>query len=404
MYKCICISMLVLSSFISKELNAQVGITGVPFLEINNDARSIGMGGATVALKGGKAGLHLNPATFGIRNTIQLSTLFNTDDSYGFFGKPWLAGFTDDLQIYNSNAILGFKNISVGYQFTLLDLGEQPLTSVNSPEIIDTFNSYEYAHTFSISIPVSEYFSFGAGLNYFKSSMATGQTVGGQTISDATGLTIDFGTYFEYPVKLNLLNITPSLAWSLTDFGYPLHYTENSQKDPLPMIMRGGFGVKLDLEKELFNLRILSVGMYGSLEKLMARNEKVVNTVGGTSFVSYEAVGPIEALFKSWGPYERFNGQETISLNVWEQFRRQSGLEVTLLEILSLRFGHNYEHPENGNRVYNTFGIGIQYKYFSFDYATLKLDEEYNPLVDTDFYELTINIPMDVVARLVKKI
>tara|TARA_R110000868_G_scaffold410693_6_gene699889 strand:+ start:9760 stop:10464 length:705 start_codon:yes stop_codon:yes gene_type:complete len=230
MYKYLCISILLGSIFSSYEANAQVAITGVPFLEINNDARSMGMGGATVALKGGKAGLHLNPATFGIRNTIQLSTQFNTDDSYGFFGTPWLSGFTDDLQIYNSNAILGFENISVGYQFTLLDLGEQASTAEYSPEIIDTFNSYEYAHTFSISIPVSEYFSFGAGLNYFKSSLATGQTIGGQRINDATGLTIDFGTYFEYPVKLNLLKITPSLAWLLTDFGYPLHYTKIPKK------------------------------------------------------------------------------------------------------------------------------------------------------------------------------
>tara|TARA_R110000868_G_scaffold410693_6_gene699890 strand:+ start:10461 stop:10973 length:513 start_codon:yes stop_codon:yes gene_type:complete len=167
------------------------------------------------------------------------------------------------------------------------------------------------------------------------------------------------------------------------------------------MIMRGGFGVKLDLEEELFNLRILSVGFYGSLEKLMARMEKVVNIVGGTSFVEYEAVGPVEALFKSWGPYERFNGQETITLNVWDQFRRQSGVEFTLLEILSFRFGHYYEHPENGAREYDTFGIGIQYKYFSFDYATLKLDKEYNPLVDTDFYELTVNIPLEVISRIV---
>lgn len=397
------VATLFIFSFFLNELKAQVAITAVPFLEINNDTRSIGLGGATIALKGSKSGLHLNPAIIGKRNTLQLSSQFNTVDSYGIFGTPWLPNSNFDLLIYNPNITIGFDNISVGYQFTLIDYGEQSVTSINSPEIIGSFNSYEYAHTFSITVPVNEFFSFGAGLNYFKSSLATGQSVGGQKVFAATGLTIDLGTYLEYPVKVNFLKVTPSLGWSLTDYGYPIRYTGNSQEDPLPMMMRGGFGLKLDLEEELFKLRILSVGLYGSLEKIMARKEEVVRTQNGVTIVTFEAMGPVEALFRSWRSFERFDGQRTISLSVWDQFRRQSGVEFTVLEILSLRFGHYYEHPDNGAREYDTFGIGIQYKYFSFDYATINLDEIYNPLVETEFYELTINLPLNIITGFISK-
>lgn len=378
---------------------AQVAITALPFLEINNNARSMGMGGATVALNYSSGGLHLNPATFGKNNMLEVYSPFNAESENGFFTTPWLPAFNvEDLYLQNPRVIIGFEKFSIGYQFTYINLGEQEFFDETNT-LINTSNYYEYVHTLSFSMPVGKYFSFGFGLNDFKSSPARGVVINGNEVKAATGLTYDFGAHFEYPLNFELVRVTPLLGWSLTDFGYPIRYSPSTQEDPLPMIMRGGFGLQVTSNAKLLGLELLSLGIYGSLEKLMARKEEKTKTQNGQTIITYEPLGPGEALFRSWGPIERFNGQGTRTLNVWEQFRRQSGLEYTLLEIFSIRLGKYYEHPDNGNRVYDTIGFGINLKYFTFDYARLDLEDNDSPLNGTELYELSINLPLDILFR-----
>lgn len=369
-----------------KLLTAQVAITAVPFLEINNDARSMGMAGSNVALKGGRSGIHLNPATLGKVGQLEISSQLNINNSESFFGTDWLPSFNiSDLYILSPQLIIGFDDFSVGYQYTQLNLGEQYVTSENGTEIIGTFNFYEFAHTLSASFDVNKSISLGMGLNYFKSSLASGTSVGGQLVDSPSTLTIDVGVYAEHPFETNLMKITPSLGWSLTDFGYPIRYTDGGQEDPLPMLMRGGLGLRIDLDEKLFDLQILSMGLYGALEKIMARRED-----DGTPY------GPVKALFRSWDPYEIFDGQETISLSVGDQFRRSLGLELIMLETLSLRWGHFYEHPNNGAREYTTRGIGFHYRFLTIEYAEFVINERNHPLEDTNFFQFTLNLPINL--------
>lgn len=380
----------ILFVFTSASINAQVAITAVPFFEIDNDARSMGMAGATVALKGNKSGLHLNPATFGKRNAIELTSQFNTGSSKGFLGTPWLPSQTNSLELYTPQFIIGFDNFSIGYQYTFLDLGESIISSSTNSEIIGKSRSYEYAHTFSSSYSINKNIAIGIGLSYFKSRLASDQSVSENNASySESGLTVDLGVYSEYQLRYDFVTATPSLGWSLTDIGQPIRYG-SGQEDPLHILMRGGAGLRFDIEKSLLGLRVLSIGGYGSLSKVMVRRDN-----DGTPY------GPLKAIFGSWGPYERFNGQETITLSLADQIRRQSGLEVIILEILSFRFGRYYEHPENGDRKYGTFGLGVQYKYFSLDYAKINTDKEKHPLQDTDFVQFTLNIPVEILGNLI---
>lgn len=374
----------------SVSIYAQVAITAVPFFGINNDARSMGMAGATVALKGSKGGLHLNPATFGKRNVIELSSQFNTGSSDGFLGTPWLSNQAKSLELYTPQFIIGFDNFSIGYQYTFLDLGESTLSSSTSSETIGKSRSYEYAHTFSSSYSINKNIAIGIGFSYFKSRLVSDQSVSENSVSySESGLTVDLGVYTEYSLRFDFITATPSLGWSLADIGQPIRYG-SGQEDPLHTLMRGGAGLRFDIEKSLLGLRVLSVGGYGSLSKIMARRHN-----DGTPY------GPLKAIFGSWGVYERFNGQETTTLSLADQIRRQSGLEIVVLEILSFRLGRYYEHPENGDRKYDTFGLGVQYKYFSFDYATINTDEENHPLQDTDFVQFTLNIPVEILGNLI---
>ena len=380
---------------------AQVGITAVPFLEINHDVRSVGIGGATVALNHSRGGLHLNPATFGMPNTIEFSSQFNREGSISLLGSSWLPNYNiDDSYLYTPQLIVGFNKLSVGYQFTYFNLGEQSVTSENDPDVIDTFNSYEYAHTLSFSYAASKYLSLGMGLSYVKSSLATGIIVSEYEVDAADAMTLDFGVYADNTFEFDFIDITPSIGWSLTDFGYPVGYTGESNKDPLPIMMRGGLGLRVDLMARESGLSVMSIGVYGSLEKIMARTEEVItDRGGGITDTSYAAVGPFRALIDSWKPYEHFNGQEYVELSVFDQFRRRSGIEITVLEILSFRMGHFYEHPDNGAREYDTDGFGISYKYFSFDFAEYVAMEPDHPLEGTKFWQFGLNLPLELLTR-----
>jgi len=114
--------------------------------------------------------------------------------------------------------------------------------------------------------------------------------------------------------------------------------------------------------------------------------------------VVYEAVGPWEALFNSWGPYTWFDGQRNVELSLIDQLQTQTGFELIFMEVLSIRFGHFYEHPKNGDRSYDTFGFGLHYKYFSLDYSEIDMEDPGHPLADTSFLQFKVNVPVAILG------
>lgn len=383
---------------ISETVTAQIGITAVPFLEINGDARSRGLAGADVA-KISRNGLYLNPAALGPVGTVQLTSPFSTENYTPFFSSPWLRGFNvEDLWFASPKLVIGFDKLVVGYQYNRLNLGQQVITDERYPRELMTFNSFEFSHGLSFSYPISDFVRLGAGVNFIKSDLASGIMVGEERFEVAKQVSFDFGLYGQRPQEFEQLIVTPSFGWSITDFGKGMRYTENGQKDPLPIIMRGGFGVQVDLKKYLWGYRIVSFAGYGALSKLMARHEVTTSIVDGEIITEYEAVGPFGALIKSWDSYQHFNGQEMVEVSVREQFRRHTGFEATFMEILTFRFGHYFEDENNGNREYDTFGIGIQYKYISFDYSELRTVESDHSLDDSNFYQIGIHIPLEEIT------
>lgn len=388
---------------IPKLIYAQIGITAVPFLEINGDARSRGLAGADVA-KISRNGLFLNPAALGPVGSIQLTSPFSTENYTPFFSSPWLRGFNvDDLWFSSPKLLIGFDKLIVGYQYNRLNLGQQRLAGELYPRELITFNSFEVNHGLSFAYPISDFVRIGAGVNFIKSDLATGLIIGEDTAKAAIQISLDFGVYGQRPLEFEQLIVTPSFGWSITDFGNGMRYTDNGQKDPLPIIMRGGFGVQVDLKNYLWDYRIISFAGYGALSKLMARNEVTTSMLNGEIITEYKAVGPFGALIKSWDSYQHFNGQEFVEVNVWDQFRRHFGLEATLMELLTFRFGHYYEDENNGNREYDTFGIGIHYKYLSFDYSELRTVENDHPLNDINFYQIGVHIPLEEVTAILNK-
>ena len=381
---------------IQDHLQAQVGITAMPFLQINTQARSMGMAGANVAMPHNQAGSNLNPAVIGSPGRLELSTQFmglssNTDFR---LGTRWLPNYGSDLSFYMPSVHYSTSNWSFAYQYAHIDL-EDRRTPAQDPSATKTYSLYEFSHTLSAAYRWNNYFSTGIGINYVKSRPQV--RIREEGVISAKKLTFDFGLYGAYPYTFDdRLKITPSLGWSLTDFGSLVSYKDH-YKDPLPIMMRGGMGLRLEYLDTFPGLPVIgenspiSIGLYRSYSKIMARLENYTPPEQDAS--SIEPMGPFKALFNSWDSYKYFNGQEVVSVSPGEQLMHHSGLEITLFDILSYRRGFFREDEHNGGRKYRTEGFGLHYKFISLDYVEYIFDDRSHPLANTSYYQFTVSVP-----------
>lgn len=348
--------------------HAQVGITAVPFLQIEPDSRATGMGNTGVAVADNASAIFWNPAGLAFQNQNQISITH----------ANWLPAFNADLfydYLVGTYYVEGIGTI--GGHITFLNLGEQIRTDETGLEL-GRFNSFELSAGLSYGFSISENFSVGTGLRYIYSSLADG-SVSGQDISPGSSVGIDLAALYKTdPFQIGNRLATFNAGFNLSNIGPGIQYTDNAQKDPLPTVMRLGWAYTMDIDANGVNTLTLS----NDISKIMARNENVGSDPDGDN-PEYETMGVMEALFNSWGSYERFNGSETVDVSLGQQLMYGFGLEYWYDELFALRSGYYYEHPENGNREFITLGAGLRYNIFGVDFSYIYTLEDDHPLANT---------------------
>jgi long-subunit fatty acid transport protein len=359
--------------FAANSVQAQVGITAVPFLQIEPDSRGAGMGNTGVALADNASAVFWNPAGLAFQEGNQVSITH----------ANWLPAFNADL-FYDY--LVGKYHIedigTIGAHITFLNLGEQLRTDETGLEM-DRFNSYEVAAGLSYGFELSETFALGTGFRFVYSSLADGE-VSGQAINPGASVGVDLSAmYKSRPFDLGVRQGTFNAGLNLSNIGPGVQYTDDAQKDPLPTVMRFGWALTMDLDQEGFN----TLTFTNDISKVMARSE-MVEEDGETR---WRPMPVTRALFNSWGSFERVNGPETVSLNVLQQFMFGFGLEYWYNRQFALRTGYYYEDPENGNREFLTFGAGIRYNIFGVDFSYLYTLEDDHPLANTMRFSVLLN-------------
>lgn len=352
----------------------QVGITSVPFLQIEPDSRSTGMGNTGVAIADNASAIFWNPAGLAFQNQNQVSLTH----------ANWLPAFNADLfydYLVGTYYIDGIGTI--GGHITFLNLGEQTRTDETGLEL-GRFNSFEISAGLSYGFSISETFAVGTGLRYIYSSLADG-SVSGQEISPGSTVAMDLAAlYKSKPFSIGNREATFNAGLNISNIGPGIQYTDNAQKDPLPTMFRAGWAYKMDLGSNGLNTITIS----NDISKIMARNERIGSDPDNPE---YESMGVFEALFNSWGSFERFNGTETVTVGLGQQLMYGFGLEYWYDNLFALRTGYYYEHPENGNREFITLGAGLRYNIFGVDFSYLYTLEEDHPLANTIRLSLLIN-------------
>jgi hypothetical protein len=77
---------------------------------------------------------------------------------------------------------------------------------------------------------------------------------------------------------------------------------------------------------------------------------------------------------------------------VWKNITIGGGLEYWYgaPKFIALRWGYFYENPVNGGRKYMTYGAGIRYSIFGFDFSYLSTIEQNHPLDGTLRFTLSV--------------
>ncbi len=334
------------------------GEATVLFLVINPGARQGGMGEAGVAMADDATAIYWNPAG--------LAFQFNNPevDKKGeatLMHVNWLPQFNlSDMYYDYASMRYHFQDIgTVGLALQYISYGESIWTGESGPEELGRFNSSEVAITASYALKVRPNLGLGVNLKYINSRLSPIEvTVGtekGKGI--ASGFAMDLGALWHPGFARKL-----SLGMNISNIGPKMSYVDYAQADPLPTNLR--LGLAYHLVKSEFNTLTL---VYDTNKLLVSRD-------------STEVDGVFEAMFySSWAED-----------GMIKKFTHSLGVEYWYSSLIALRAGYFFEDKDAGGRQFYTFGGGLRYSIFGFDFSYILGSVEDSPLSDTMRFSLGI--------------
>ena len=318
--------------------------SAVLFLLISPGARAAGMGESFVAVADDATAVFWNPAGLAFQEGKEIS----------FMHANWLPGLgaaTSDIYY----EFLAYKQYfpqlggTLGGNVTFLNMGEMARTGEEGPDVLDTFSSWDLAVSLSYATRVTDNLGMGVTMRFIRSNLApigAGQEKGSGV---ASAFSADLSMMYKFSGKLEGL----TFGANLSNMGPKITYVDASQADPLPTNLKLGFSYKaLDTE-------------YNKLRFSLETNKLLV----------HDDDDFYEALYSSW-----------TEPNVFSTLITSAGIEYVYNKMIFLRTGYYYD--EEGKVKYPTFGAGLMYSAYRFDFAYVAA-EKGSPLSDTMRFSLT---------------
>lgn len=342
------------------------GESAVPFLLIAPNARADGMGEAGGALSDDASATFWNPA----------GLAFQTGQEVSLTHSNWLPAFQQadlfyDYLAYRNN--LSSLGGTISGSITYLSLGEFVITQ-DDPTPLGTFKGYEIAVTAGYATKVTADLGLGINLRYIHSSLAPIDVQGQGREGIASTVSFDVAAMWKplslderFTVGLNLSNLGPKMT-----------YIDAAQADPLPTNLRLAFAAQV-IKSEFNNVNVVV-----DFARLLVRRHKadtLYDAQGGAVSITEPTVDNLpKALFSAWGD----GGLKKVNVG--------AGIEYWYgaPKLIALRFGYFYEDPNYGNRQFLTFGAGVRYDVYGFDFSYLSAVEENHPLAETLRFTLLI--------------
>jgi len=340
------ISLLLLMVTVSQQAYA-VSEAAVLFLMISPGARAAGMGEAFVGVADDASAVYWNPAGLAYQYNREIT----------FMHVNWLSGLTNDLFYEFLAYRMSIEGVgTIGFNVIYLDLGEQQGMDEQGNETIK-FSSNEFAISASYGATVTDNLAMGVSLRYIRSNLSKTGAGAEKGSGQASAFAFDVGLLYKFPFLREKL----TFGMNISNMGPKIAYIDAAQADPLPTNLKVGLAFRLINQK------------YNKLTIAADLNKLLVTPHGDKPADPF-----YEALFTSWTdePIERELDKITKSI----------GLEYVYNNLIGLRGG--YYHDKEGKVKYLTFGAGIKYHLYSFDFGYVSASEGH-PLANTMRFSLS---------------
>ena len=360
------IMLALLLAVVPKTTFAQGGESAVPFLLLAPDSRAGGLGESGAGLADNSAAIFWNPA----------GIAFLTGNEVSFTHSNWLPQFHLDLYYEYLTYRQYFESLngSLTGSVTFMNFGEFVRTTDQDPTPVGTFRSFDFAATVGYATKVSDDWGLGMNFRIIHSRLSDKPTENEQGSGVATSVSFDIATMwrpssFDIPLLGDLGNRF-SVGANLSNLGPKIYYIDQSQADPIPTNLRIGFAYQI--LKDEYN----SLMWTGDVSKLL------IDKKDSTSSKEF-----YQAIFTSWGAKPFFRSMDySMGMEYWY------GQPGDFL--FALRTGLFYEDPSYGNRKFVTFGAGIRYDIYGFDFSYITTSIFPNganhPLSDTLRFSVSI--------------
>jgi hypothetical protein len=386
----------------SDDLQLNSITTAMPFLSINPDSRSGGMGDAGTALSATPSSIYWNTA----------GLVFSESKSgLGISYVPWLRQLTNDIHL---SYLSGYYKIGQRHAVTAglryFSLGNITYTDNSGGKIRDDKPS-EFELVGGYAFKLSDRFSIGVNGRFAYSNLTGGLIVAGaQTKAGIAGASDLSFMYRNSDLMLGGRKGTYAFGTTINAIGNKVSYSNLSGSDFLPMNLKIGnaytteldsynkFTLSLDLQK----LLVPTPAIYTGSGTLLSGKNSNVGVISGLMQSFYDAPGFIDV---SSGD-TIFNADGTAQVVKGSRFKEElneiniaTGVEYDYNEVFAVRGGFFYESTTKGARQFFNFGVGLKYNIIGFDISYIAALKRNNPLANT----LRFSIRFDLGAKVEDK-
>jgi hypothetical protein len=367
--------------------------TAVPFLLISPDSRAGGMGDAGVAISPDANAIHWNPAKLAFAEN---------DGEFSMSYSPWLRNLVPDMSLAY---LAGYKRLSnkrsaIGGSLRYFNLGSILFTDVNGSTIRD-FKPAEFAVDMAFSQKFSDRFSGGIAIRYVNSNLTGGISVQGANSKAGQSVAADVSFfYMNDQAQLGDKDATFAFGVNVSNIGAKMSYTETAAQNFIPINLRLGPSLKLDLDQYnsiAFNLDVnkllvptppvylldengaLTIDPVTGNYQVASGRDPDVGVMNGILGSFTDAPGNV-AYDDNGKPYVESGSKMREELR---EINLAGGLEYWYAEQFAFRTGYFWEHYTKGNRKYFTLGAGVKYSIFTLDLSYLIANTQRSPLANT---------------------
>jgi hypothetical protein len=347
--------------------------TAVPFLGITPDARGGAMGDAGVATSADANSVHWNPAKL---------VFIEQKIGFALSYSPWLSKIINDMSLsYLSGYYKLSQEQAIAVSMRYFDLGEIFFTDDNNIQQ-GRFNPREIAVDATYSRKLTPELSLGVTARYVHSNLTGNFSSPNSTIEAKPGNTaaVDLSIYY---IK-ELQNSELSFGGNISNIGAKLSYSNEDNKDFIPINLRLGGAYKMHLDP--YN----SITLALDFNKLLVPTPPIygIDPVTGEKFI-LSGKDPNRALLS--GMFGSFADAPDGFSEEMQEIMIAFGSEYWYNNTFAARLGYFYENSNKGNRKYITMGVGFRYNVFGIDFAYLVPPDQEHPLAETLRFSLLFN-------------